>query len=321
MEELDLSIIIISFNTKEYLINCINSIYNTIKNLNYEIIVVDNASADGSPEMIEATFGDLKLIKNKENLGFAKANNQGIKVAKGNYLLLLNSDTIVPEGTIETLVKFINEHPNAAAVGPKVLNFDGTLQTKGYNFPSLKLSFICLIRIPKFLPEGSMRRFFHKYYWGENDTTQVDWLGACCLLVRKKTIDKIGMLCEDFFMYFEDQEWCYRARKKKYEIWYVPTAEIFHQNWGSPLSIRADLGRIGQLIFYQKSLGLFKGVMIHVVSVLSLGIAYVTRLLNPSASKEREETRGQLREQMEFLKLLISNELSSTLIVKGQNKG
>lgn len=136
---IDLSIIIVSFNTKKILKDCINAVIETTMNKDYEIIVVDNASADGSVEMIEMDFTDITIIKNTENLGFAKANNQAMRIARGDFFLLLNSDAIVKEGAIEALVDFMGKQEGTAAVGPKVLNVDGTIQSKGSYFPSLSV--------------------------------------------------------------------------------------------------------------------------------------------------------------------------------------
>ncbi len=200
MMDIELSIIIVSFNTKDLLRSCLQSICSTITTVAYEIIVVDNNSKDGSPKMIENEFKDLRLIKNEDNYGFAKANNQAIKIAKGKYLLLLNSDTILIDGAIENLNKFIDEKPNAAAVGPKVINFDETLQSKGYSFPSILLALITFFRFPKFLSEKKIAHWFPKYFWNENDIRQVDWISGCCMLIRREVINKIGMLSEDFLL-------------------------------------------------------------------------------------------------------------------------
>lgn len=140
----DLSIIIVSFNTRELLDRCLCSIYLSHSKIPYEIFVVDNSSSDGSNEMVKAKYPQVKLILNSENVGFARANNEVMKIAKGKYYLLLNSDTIVEEGTIDTLVNFIERYPKAAAVGPKILNYDGSLQSKGYYFPSIFFTFFTL---------------------------------------------------------------------------------------------------------------------------------------------------------------------------------
>jgi len=300
----NLSVIIVSFNTKDLLRDCIKSVYEDIRNLSYEIIVVDNASKDGSPDMIEEEFKGVKLKKNTQNMGFAKGNNQGMKMASGEYLFLLNSDTILKDGAVETLVKFMDQHPRAAGVGPKVLNFDGTLQSQGFCFPSVLLSLIILFRIPKFLSQEKLMKWFSKYYWDTDEVRRVDWISGCCILIRKSAMDKMGSLSEDFFMYNEDEEWCFRAKKSNYEVWYVPTAEVTHLNQSSPLPNRYDLGRVSTKLFYKKT-GLLRGIVICVIYILSNLIKLSRIALLPSENNEWKTTRDKIITDLKLLRLLM----------------
>ncbi len=196
---ISVSIIIVSFNTKDLLKSCIDSIYETSNDINHEFIIVDNASTDGSPEMIKKEFRDITLIRNTENIGFARANNQALRIARGEYFLLLNSDTIVKKDAIKVLVNFMSTHERAAAVGPKVLNIDGTVQSKGFSFPSIAGTLLILFRVNRILPESIRNRLFGKYFWNEHDAREVDWISGCCLLIRKSAMCRIGLLEEDFF--------------------------------------------------------------------------------------------------------------------------
>lgn len=217
---MDVSVIILSYNTSSLLRNCLRSVINNTFGIDYEITVVDNASTDGSVEMIESEFKEIKLIKNTENQGFSKANNQAIKIARGKYILLLNSDTLTQKNIIESMVKFIEAHEDAAAIGPKVLNADGTLQNMGVHFPTIHGELLLLFRIYKFFPWRTRNRLFHKYFRDENTISQVDWISGCCLLIRRKALEEIGLLSEEFFFYGEEIEWCYRAQRLGYRIYY-----------------------------------------------------------------------------------------------------
>lgn len=305
MAILDLSIIIISFNTKDLLKTCIKSIYETTKNLNYEIIVVDNASSDGSPEAIEKAFNGVTVIKNNENLGFAKANNQAIKVARGKYLLLLNSDTILKEGTIENMVQFIDKHPNAAAVGPKVLNVDGTLQFKGFSFPSITSSLLILFGAERIFSKRLLYKLFTKFYWDDNSIVRVDFMPGCCLLIRKDIIDKIGFLPEEYFMYFEEAEWCYIARKNGYEVWYLPTSEIIHIGSASSNTKKEKLLLKSMILFYKRNIGIIKGISIILMLLLATVIAFFRVLVKPNYPSELEVIKKQLGQHVKLLRGLL----------------
>ncbi len=244
-------------------------------------------------------------MRNSENTGFAKANNRGIAIAKGRYILLLNSDTLLREGTIETLITFIDEHPKAAAVGPKVLNSDGTLQFKGFSFPSVLSSLIILFGVGKILPAKKMCRLFPKLYWDENAITQIDFVPGCCLLMRKDVIDAIGPLPEEFFMYFEEAEWCFRAKKNSYEVWYVPSAEIIHFGSASPLEKRRDMFTKSMILFYKRNIGVMKGIPIAFFLLLATVIAFFRVLVKPQNPAEHALIKQQLKQQLDLLKGLI----------------
>jgi GT2 family glycosyltransferase len=275
------SIIIVSYNTKDLLRNCLKSIYETQMDMDIEIIVVDNASSDGSPEIIENEFKSVRLIKNAENNRYSKANNQGIRLAKGEYLLLLNSDTILTKGLISSLYEFMEEHPQAVAVGPKVLNEDGTLQSKGFHFPSITRLILGLSGLNSILSPKLKKVLFPRFFWDEDDMKKVDWISGCCLFIRKKYIEDIGYLSEDFFLYSEDVEWCYRFKKANLDVWYAPTARLYHINRSSPFSKRNEQIIRSEKLFYEKTTGILTGITISALSLLALliniGINFIGR--------------------------------------------
>lgn len=244
---MDVSIIIPSFNTKEILHNCLQSILENSKKISYEVIVIDNNSQDGSLQMVEEDFPLVKLIKNQENLGFAKANNQGIKMAKGKYLLFLNSDTVIKDKAIEKMDYFMENHKEIEAIGPKLLNSDKTIQSSAGFFPNPFVVFVMLF-LEHFLGGRFVRTSYPKL-------KQVDWVMGAALMVKKEITDDIGGFDEKIFMYYDEVDYCYRIHKAGYNIYYYPEAEIVHLWQKSSLSGREGpilANFIGLKYFYEK---------------------------------------------------------------------
>lgn len=301
MANITLSIIIVSFNTKDLLKDCIHSLHKATNNTDYEIIIVDNASTDGSPEMIETDFKEVNIIRNSENAGFAKANNQALKIAKGKYFLLLNSDTVVKEGTIETMVSFMEDHEGTAAVGPKVLNADGTIQSIGRYFPSLYGSFILFFRIHKLFPQKIRNNMFPKIFRDETKIFKVDWVSGCCILLRRDVVDNAGLLDESFFFYGEEVEWCYRAKKAGYNIHYLPNAEIIH--YGGASGIDRPVQRLldTQKALYEKCFGRSKGILIAIFHILTIALSIIKINVTGDILNEK----NVLKSEMKFHSILL----------------
>lgn len=304
-KKIDISIIIISFNTKELLNNCIRSVRESTANLTSEIIVVDNNSTDGSAEMVLSEFQNIILIRNYENRGFAKANNQAMNIAKGKYLLLINSDAILRECTTSKLLTFMNEHPRAAAVGPKILNEDMTLQSKGFLFPSIPHALIGLFRISKYFSDSLLYLYLPKYYWNENETRMVEWISGSCMLLRSEVVQIIGGLSEDFFMYYEDEEWCYRASKAGYQIWYYPLASVIHKNNASPMEGRDELVENNSSVFFKKTVGIRNAFFILLIHALSNIVSMFSALLFQPSDLKRYIHRFRLN--LHFIRLLFKS--------------
>jgi GT2 family glycosyltransferase len=300
-------VIVISFNTKEMLRACMRSIQSSIHDLAYEVIVVDNDSKDRSAEMIAEEFSAVSLRLNNENVGFAKANNQAMKIARGRYMLLLNSDAELEKGTAEKLVAFMDARPLAGVAGPKVLNFDGSLQSKGFHFPSVAYSMLTLLKLHRAVPRRLLPSLFPSFYWGENDRRQVDWVSGCCMLIRADVIQRIGGLSEDFFMYGEDFEFCFRVNKNGLEVWYVPDAEARHLNRGSAVNNRIETMGRSQILLYEKTLGVARGIIISFLTILSYVIKLTYQALQYLVTRKRvqAEVIGGLREEFYFFRLLL----------------
>lgn len=229
-----LSIIIVSFNTKDLLSACFASLLAS-KDIEdkWEIIIVDNASSDGSQEEIKNVKFKTKnvtLIQNKENKGFAAANNQGIRASKGDYILLLNSDTEVRKETIGTMISYVDSHRDIAAATCRVELPDGSLDPACHRgFPTPWAAFTYFLGLERMFPRSAL---FSQYHQGYKDVTQehlVDCISGAFFLLRKSIIEKIGFLDEAFFMYGEDIDWCYRIRQNGYFIGYYPLASILHR--------------------------------------------------------------------------------------------
>ena len=235
------SIIIVSWNTRQITCDCLRSIYGQSGINNYEVIVLDNASSDGSVQMIKHDFPDVFLIENKENRGFAAANNQGIAIAKGRYILLLNSDTVILDNAIGKTVSFAEAHPEAAVIGCRVLNPDKTLQPTCFMFPSVLNLILSSTYLYKLFPRS---RFFgreHMTWWDRSDEHEVDVVTGCFMLVRNEAIEQVGMMDERFFVYGEETDWCYRFKQAGWKVMFTPCAEIIHLGGQSSKKIATEM--------------------------------------------------------------------------------
>lgn len=226
---MDLSILIVNYNTRELTLDALRSVYRSQTNYTFEVILIDNHSTDGSVEAIKEEFPQVKIIENQENVGFAKANNQGIRRAAGRYILLLNSDTIIQPDTLEIMLRFMDQHPNIGASGCKVVLPDGSLDKAcRRGFPTPSASFYYAFGLAKLFPHVPKFNQYQLSYLDPDDDYPVDCLVGAFMLVRREVIDHVGMLDEDFFMYGEDVDWCYRIKKAGWEIYYYPKTSIIH---------------------------------------------------------------------------------------------
>ena len=233
-----ISIIIVNYNTKDLIDQCIKSIYESNILNPFEIIVSDNASVDGSVEMIAEKYKEVIILKNEKNLGFSKANNLGVKIAKGEFILFLNSDTIVTENAIDLLIEFLRKNHTITAVGPKLLNYDKTIQRSWFDFPNPFKTFFNLtglsFYIVKFKNSKLLKLFFNKSKLPSfmlsniNEERIIDYLTLACLLIRKKELVQIGMLDDKIFFYHEDCELGYKLNSNSMKTVYFPKAEIVH---------------------------------------------------------------------------------------------
>ena len=295
-----LSIIIVSYNTRELLEKCLDSVIKSLsrhpdpakggaggQDLPTEIIVVDNHSQDNTvgwlkkyirtSAKIRSKIGvDLSLIANNENLGFAKANNQGIKIARGEYILLLNSDTIVKNGALGKMVSFMEERKEFAILGLKLLNADGTPQPSLGKFPTLPVV-AAMLFLEHFLPASLLR-----VRWSPKNGREGDWVMGAALLLRREVYEKIGGLDENIFMYMEEVEWCFRAKKAGFRVYFYPQAEIIHLGRGSSKSGKKEpILQIfrGLIYFYEKHQPSWKKEILLFLLKLKANLSYLLGIL------------------------------------------
>lgn len=226
----DISIIIVNRNTSDLLKNCLTSVLDAATTLAMEIWVVDNGSTDSSLEMLDELFPSVRVIANETNVGFARANNQALRLADGQCLLLLNSDTIVLPGALEELTRILDADPGIAAVGPQLLNPDGSVQPSCGHFPTLWDEFLfqsfLFKLIPSAFPYGRRVHPLQKQLY--NRERDVDWITGAAFAIRAEVIQQIGLLDESLFMYGEDLDWCWRAKRAGHRIRFCPQARVIH---------------------------------------------------------------------------------------------
>jgi GT2 family glycosyltransferase len=226
---MDVSVIIVNYNVKHFLEQALYSVQKASKNLQVEIIVVDNDSSDGSAQWVKEHFPDIEIIPNKENVGYARANNQAMKIASGRYFLILNPDTILQEDTIDTLVRFLDENSDVGAVGPKIIFPNGVFDyTCRRGFPTPWVSFSKLSGLSRLFPKSA---FFSKYnltYVDPDVALDVDALMGACMMISREAYRVVGGFDEEYFMYGEDIDWCYRISKAGWRVHYHPATQIIH---------------------------------------------------------------------------------------------
>jgi GT2 family glycosyltransferase len=228
MPDFDLSITICSWNTLEDTRACLQSLEALRHEANFEVILIDNNSEDGSPAMVATEFPWVTLHAMAKNLGFTGGHNFGLEHRRGSHALLLNSDTVVHPGAIAAMIRFLEETPDAGIVGPKLLNPDGTLQPSCRAFPNPVAAIFRNTPIGRLFPNNKYTRAYLMADWDHNSVRAVDWVSGAALLARKELIDKIGGLDPEYFMYCEDVDWCWRAWKAGWKVFYTPTGVITH---------------------------------------------------------------------------------------------
>jgi len=251
-QAIDLSLIIVSYNVRELLEQCLksvnsqqltvnsNSLFTVHRSLVTETVVVDNASSDDSAAIVREKFPSVQLIANKENRGFAAANNQGFAESRGRYVMMLNPDTVVREGALETLVKFMDAHPRAGACGGKLVFPDGSLQHSAFHFPTLAQIFLDFSPVNWRLIESRINGRYPRSWYVRGEPFRIDHPLGADFLVRREAAEQVGWLNEKYFLNCEEIDWAMRIQRAGWEIWCVPQAEIVHYEAQSKKQFRDE---------------------------------------------------------------------------------
>ena len=269
-----LSIIIVSWNTRELLENCLNSILANPPSSPFEIWVVDNASTDDSPRMVREKFPQVHLVENRENMGFARANNQAIRQCSGKYVLLLNPDTLAGAGALQALIDLLDTHPEAGAAGARIINPNGSLQISSHPRPTVSRELWRLFHLDVLSPFA----VYPLTKWETAQPQEVDVLMGACLLLRKEVLDKVGLLDEDYFIYSEEVDLCYRIQRAGWHLYWVPTAEVVHFGGQSTQQVPTEMF----LHLYQSKIKYFRkhyGWTASQIYKLILRLAALSRLM------------------------------------------
>lgn len=224
-----ISVVIVNYNVEHFLEQCLNSVRTALKNVNGEVFVVDNASVDGSMAMVKSKFPEVILIENQKNVGFSKANNQAMGFAKGEYILLLNPDTLVEEDTFERVITFMDANPEAGGLGVKMIDGKGNfLPESKRGLPTPAVAFYKIFGLSRIFSRSKKFNQYHLGHLDNDETHEIDILSGAFMLMRKTALDKVGFLDEAFFMYGEDIDLSYRLQLGGYKNYYFPKTKIIH---------------------------------------------------------------------------------------------
>jgi len=281
---MDLSIIIVSWRVRELLSQCLRSIYANSEGLELEVFVVDNDSQDGTVEMVHNQFPQARLLANKVNQGFAKANNQGIRLARGRYVLVLNPDTRILPSAFRSMFKFMDSHPHYGLAGCKLLNSDETLQPSVRRFPTFWDQFLLLFKVPHLLPNLPVFKKYLARDFDYDEPSEVDQVMGAFFWLRQEVLEKIGLLDEGFWIWFEEVDYCRRLRQAGWKIGYNPDTEIIH-HFGQSFRQRLSVDR--QKIFNRSLARYFKKhhsrlawIGIQIARPFSLALEWVYQLIS-----------------------------------------
>jgi len=305
MNDVQLSICIVTYQANDYLRRCLLSIAQNPPDGIFECIVVDNHSDDGTQEMLEAEFPQVRVISNPRNLGYTVPMNQAMREAKGKYLLQLNPDTLIHPKALSLLIEFMERNPEIGICGPKILNDDGSMQKPCRRGESRPLAVIgYFTRLGKLFPRNKPLNEYLMSYMDENETHAVAGVAGSCMLIRKETIDQIGYLDEQFFAYQEDADFCFRARKAGWKIFYYPPAQVTH--FGGLGGSRVHPYRSiyewhkSYFLYYRKNLAgdycfLFNGVY-YVAMLIKLLIALMVNVFKKEKTAGRQKPQKPIRD-------------------------
>lgn len=281
------SIIIVSFNTRKLLLSCIESIYEYV-HTPFEIIIVDNNSSDSSVLSVKKLKRqNIHIISNTENVGFAKANNQGFKKARGNYILLLNSDTLLTEDCVTPSATYLDSHARTGILSCSLKNEDGSVQPTGGYFPTLFRVFLWISFLDDIPFFNYFFRSFHPKERIYSKAVKLDWITGAYFFMRAELLESVGMLDEDYFMYVEELDYCYRVKEKGWDIDYIPRGNIIHFGRSSGSNEFAILSELKNLVlFYRKHYSILVPLLRVVLKIGALGRVVLFAILGESRKRD-----------------------------------
>jgi GT2 family glycosyltransferase len=297
---IDISVVIVAWNAKKYVELCLQSLADAPPQRGMEVFVVDNASADGTSEMIEARFPWVKLIKSPENLGFSRGNNAAIRETIGRYVALVNPDVIVFPGCLDALADFLDENPNVGNVGPRVFNPDMTQQSTCRRFPTLWNNFCSAAQLEGIFRGSRLFAGEHMLYFAHNRTLPVDVIVGCFSMIRRETLDQVGLLDEGLFMYGDDVDWCRRASHAGWEMVFYPGARAIHDRGKTtaPYPVHFAIAQQRSILHYwKKHHSPLKVLGIRSIMVFHHLLRYMIAVVS-SAAGLRKGTHPEVRKQV-----------------------
>ncbi len=288
-----LSVIIVNYNVRAYLEQCLRTVFTALEGMPSEVFVVDNLSTDGSVEMVREKFPGVELIANQENVGFSRANNQAIRIAKGEYVVLLNPDTVVGEDVFHKVIGFMDSHPKAGGLGVKMIDGTGRfLPESKRGLPTPQVAFFKIIGLTRLFPRSKVFGRYHLGHLPENETARIEILSGACMFLRQRTLDQVGLLDESFFMYGEDIDLSYRITLGGHENWYFPEARIIHYKGESTKKSSVNyvfvfynaMAIFAQKHFTRRSAGIFPMLIngsIYLSAAGAIAVRFLDRTLLP----------------------------------------
>ncbi|UCC63352.1 MAG: glycosyltransferase family 2 protein [Anaerolineae bacterium] len=304
----DLSIVIVNWNVRDLLRSCLTSIHGSDgahDALTIETIVVDNASTDGSAKMVSQTFPQVTLIANADNRGFTGGNNQVITISQGRYVLLLNPDTEVLGDALARMVAYMDAHPETGALGPMLLNPDGSVQSSRRRFPTPATAFIESTALQNWFPHHRLLRDYYVLDKPDDVIGEVDWVDGACLLARREALEQVGLLDDGYFMYSEELDWCRRAKAAGWEVIYYPPARVVHYRGQSSEQVKAfQLVRFNRskIRYFHKYHGAFLAALLRAFLLMNYAYQLCLETAKWIAGHKRHLRRQRMHAYWQVLK-------------------
>jgi len=295
---MDVSIVTVSFNTRDLLQRTLESVRKSIKRLQYEVIIVDNNSGDGSVEMVREQFPEVILLTNSNNIGISRANNQGAARARGKYILFLNPDTVVNDNAVDELVEFLEHDKEAGAVGCKLLNEDGSLQRSCGRFPKLSIELATRTMLNRLFPKNAWLNQHKLVGWDYSTVREVEWATTACLLVRKEIFDALSGFDENIFIFYDDLEFCLRIHKAGSKVLFYPNVSVYHYHggsWRSRREVPIKQNIVNVIYYYKKHHTRFALGVLHILLLFEIAIRFLLVIFWQAFREPNVTTKSRLK--------------------------